>query len=419
MKIRFYHITLFLLLLLIAGISSCNSQDKNVHAEHEQEGNEVYTCPMHPEIIRNAPGTCPICGMNLVKKESGSKAVQDVGLEALLRPSNAFVISTVPVTTMEQRAEEISLNVVGTIAYDTRQAGAISSRVGGRIERLYIRYKYQPVQKGQRIMDIYSPELLTAQQNLLFLLRNDPDNSSLINAAKERLMLMGFSSGQIAQTINSRSPKYSVPIFSNYSGFVTDLNRNTSTSNTESMQGTLPANQELTIKEGMYVQSGQAVFTVYNQDRAWVLLDIFPEQQSLLQKGNVVRIVPETAPQQNFRAKIDYIEPVFRSGSKTLTARVYFNNASMRLPVGSRVTANIFSQSKTAWWLPKEAVLSLGRDKIVFRREEGGFRAHKINTGLELNRYIQVLKGIDKTDSIAVNAQFLIDNEAFIKANGQ
>lgn len=355
--------------------------------------------------------------MDLVKKETGSEAIKDVQLEALLKPVDGFVISTVQVTSVEQRDEDIELDVVGTVAYDTRQAGAISSRVNGRIEKLYVRYKYQPVQKGQRIMDIYSPELMTAQQNLLFLLRNDPNNISLIDAAKDRLRLMGMSAGQVATVVRTGTAIYSVPVFSNYSGFVTDINTVTNGASADNMQPAPTTNSELTIKEGMYVQNGQAVFTVYNQSKAWILLDIYPVQQTLVQVGNPVRIVPETAPSENFRATVDYIEPVFRTGKKTVAARVYFNNATRRLPIGSRVTANIFAKPKAAWWLPKEAILSLGREKVVFKKEATGFRAIKITTGIEVNRQVQILTGLQKQDSVAVNAQYLVDNEAFIKAN--
>ena len=414
-RLNFYIVFLFVLALL-AEITSCNNKGKTDHTAHDQQ-QEVYTCPMHPEIIRNAPGSCPICGMDLVKKETGSGAIKDVQLEALLKPVNSFVVSTLEVTTIEQREEDIELDVVGTVAYDTRQAGAISSRVNGRIEKLYVRYKYQPVQKGQRIMDIYSPELMTAQQNLLFLLRNDPGNTSLIDAAKDRLRLMGMSASQVATLVRNGSAIYSVPVYSNYSGFVTDINNSTNTPSADNMQQAVTTSQELVIKEGMYVQSGQAVFTVYDQSRAWVLLDIYPEQQTLVQVGNPVRIVPETSPSENFRATIDYIEPVFRTGKKTVAARVYFNNATRRLPIGSRVTANIFAKPKAAWWLPKEAVLSLGRDRIVFKKEEAGFRATRITAGIEVNRHVQVSTGLQKDDSVAVNAQFLVDNEAFIKAN--
>ncbi|NTS43109.1 efflux RND transporter periplasmic adaptor subunit [Flavisolibacter sp. BT320] len=415
MKRLNYHIVLLLALTVVMSTVACNNESGADHATHEGQ-QEVYICPMHPEIIRNAPGACPICGMDLVKKETGSEAVKDVQLEALLKPVNAFVITTIDVTTVEQREEDIELDVVGTVAYDTRQAGAISSRVNGRIEKLYVRYKYQPVQKGQRIMDIYSPELMTAQQNLLFLLRNDGDNMSLISAAKDRLRLLGMTAGQVTTLVRTGKSVYSVPVFSNYNGFVTDINTTANTARSGGMQQPPSTGQALAIKEGMYVQSGQAVFTVYDQSRAWILLDIYPEQQTLVQVGNPVRIVPETAPAENFRATIDYIEPIFRTDKKTVAARVYFNNAARKLPIGSRVTANVFSKPKEAWWLPKEAVLSLGRDKIVFKKEGLGFRAHKITTGIAVNRHVQILTGLQKEDSVAVNAQYLVDNEAFIKA---
>ena len=268
-------------------------------------------------------------------------------------------------------------------------------------------------------MDIYSPELMTAQQNLIFLLKNDPNNTSLINAAKERLFLLGMTSVQVSEVALSKKPKYSVAVFSNYSGFATDFPGSAKGFPSDGMQAQTSVKEQLSVKQGMYVQSSETVFSVYNPSKAWILLDIFPEQQSFVKIGNAVSIVPETAPQQHFRAKIDYIEPIFRLGTKTSTARVYINNSTMQLPIGSRVTATIFASSIKASWLPKEAVLSLGRDKIVFRKEPGGFRAHKITTGMELNRLIQIVAGLSPIDSVASNAQFLIDNEAFIKVNNK
>jgi Cu(I)/Ag(I) efflux system membrane fusion protein len=399
--------------------SSCGNGNHDEHAEHTNKEQELYTCSMHPEIVRSAPGNCPVCGMKLVKKEAGNKAIRDVGLETLLKPANEFVVSTVPVTAMDQREEDIELNVVGIVAHDTRQAGTIASRVNGRIEKLYIRYKYQPVKKGQKIMDIYSPELLTAQQNLIFLLHNDADNASLIHAARDRLGLLGMTSSQVTELVKTKSPRYAVSVFSNYSGFITDLNVSADNRVTDDMQTQIMANQQLELKEGMYIQRGQALFSVYNPARAWIVLDIFPEQQHLVKAGNAVRIVPETSPQQNFRAKIDYVDPVFRTGKKTLSARVYLNNEDMRLPIGSRVTASIFTSSISGSWVPKEAVLSIGRSKVVFLKQGSGFRAHKVTTGVELNRSIQIATGLSLHDSIATNAQFLIDNEAFIKVSNQ
>src|SRR6266700_1811441 len=198
---------LFLLWALVA--TGCNT---NPGKDEKQVVNiqQRYRCPMHHEIIRDKPGNCPICGMNLVAFGSEEKAVADVGLNTLLRPTNSYVLSTVPVTTIKQNEEQIKVEALGNVQYDTREMATISARVSGRIEKLYLKYTFQDVSKGQKIMDIYSPELLTAQQNLLFLIKNDPDNTSFINIAKEKLLLLGMSSEQLHQVIVSGKPYYTV-----------------------------------------------------------------------------------------------------------------------------------------------------------------------------------------------------------------
>ena len=395
-------------------ISSC-SEKKQDHTQHEQQ-KEIYTCPMHPQIIRDKPGNCPICGMQLVKKETDSKKLSEIELEPLLKPTNEFVLSNIPVSAVQKREEQIEVEALGNIAYDTREVGTISSRVAGRIEKLYVRYRFQKITKGQHILDIYSPELLTAQQNLLFLLKNDAGNSSFIQAAKEKLLLLGMSSQQLHQIIQSGKPSMTIAVYSNYSGHIHEAAGGL-TMNTASlaMKDIALITEELTLKEGMYLQKGQSVFSVYNPDRAWVILNIYGENQGLVKSGNGVSVIPETAPGKNFMASIDFIEPFYRKESKTLTARVYFNNSILKIPIGSQVRATIYGNSKEANWLPKEAVVSLGMDKIVFKKLANGFTALKINTGIIYKNNIQVLSGLDKTDSVALNAQYLMDSESFIK----
>lgn len=384
--------------------------------EHDAQKAVEYTCPMHPEILREKPGTCPICGMDLVKKETDSKKVGDIELESLLKPTNEFVVSSVPVTTIEQRGEQIEIEALGNIAYDTRQVGSISARVSGRIEKLYVRYRYQKISKGQRVLDIYSPELLTAQQNLLFLLKNDAENITFIQAAKDKLLLLGMSREQLQQVIQSGKPSLSIAVYSNYSGHIHEAT-NGGSMNTASgnMRDISLITEELSLKEGMYVQKAQSVFSVFNPDRAWAVLNIYGENQSLVKKGNTARVVPETAPDKDFRATIDFVEPFYRKESKTLTARVYFNNSALKIPIGSQVKATIFGDTKEAYWLPKEAVLSLGMDKVVFQKTGGGFQAKKISAGITHGKHIQIVNGLTAKDSVAVNAQFLMDSESFIK----
>lgn len=406
----------FLSFFLVA--TGCNnSKEKEDHTQHATETvQEIYTCPMHPEIIRDKPGNCPICGMQLVKKETGGEKIIGVSLETMLKPTNEFVISSIPVVTIRREEEQLEIEALGKVNYDPRHVGSISSRVSGRIEKLYVRFRYQKISKGQRILDIYSPELMTAQQNLLFLLKNDAANTSFIQAAKEKLLLLGMSSQQLQQVIQSGKPSLTIAVFSNYSGHIHEAAKETNMNNNQSaMRDIALITEELSLKEGMYLQKGQSVFSVYNPDRAWVILNIYGEHQGLVKTGNAVRVIPETAPDRDFRASIDFIEPFYQKESKTLTARVYFNNSSLKIPIGSQVRANIFGNSREAYWLPAEAVVSLGMDKVIFKKTDWGFKAHKVSTGITNKNNIQILSGINETDSVAVNGQYLMDSESFIK----
>jgi len=397
-------------------------ENHSMHSGHDMSDSSMvitkgYTCPMHPHVQSDTAGTCPTCGMQLEKVKSPNEP-KAVSLNTLLKPSNQQVIANVPMVHMMAREEDIEMESYGFITYDTRQTGIISSNFSGRIEKLYVKYRYQKISKGQRILDIYSPELLTAQENLLFLLKNDPENMMLINASKQKLYLLGMGNQQVSNVIKTGKPSYKVSVFSNYSGHIHESNSTGMGINQpEAMQQLAVTTEELSVKEGMYVQKGQNIFAVYNPNRAWALLNIFTGQAAMVKVGNKVRITPETNPADDFRASISYIEPVYRAGSKTITARVYFDNSTYRIPIGSQVKATIFAGDRSANWLPEEAVLSLGFEKVVFVRTGEAFMARKIETGITNKHLVQVLSGLEKTEAVAANAQYLVDSESFIKTN--
>ncbi|WP_394772540.1 efflux RND transporter periplasmic adaptor subunit, partial [Mucilaginibacter sp.] len=293
--------------------------------------------------------------------------------------------------------------------------------ISGRIEKLYVRYRFQKVEKGQRVMDIYSPEIATDEQNLLYLLKNDPENTSFITAAKEKLLLLGMSEGQLTQVIRTQKTAFTISVYSPYSGHIheatSQLNSGMPPPQSGEMKDIALVTEELPLKEGMYVQQGQAVFSVFNPGKAWAILNFFADKQAIIKKGSPVRITPETTPGKSFQATIDYIEPFYRKDSKTVSARVYFNNTSLKIPIGSQVSAVITSNSPNANWLPLDAVVSLGMDKVVFIKGQIGFKAHKVVTGLTQKGSIQILSGLSMTDTVAANGQYLMDSESFIKVN--
>ncbi|MEJ0081528.1 MAG: hypothetical protein WDM78_11435 [Puia sp.] len=141
----------------------------------------------------------------------------------------------------------------------------------------------------------------------------------------------------------------------------------------------------------------------------------FPESQAVVKPGDPVKIIPETNPSMVINGKIDFIEPVYRPESKTLTARVYLKNSMGMIPIGAQVRARIFTGKEMTTWLPKDAVLSLGMEKVVFLKTSGGFQAHRVVTGIGYKDQIQIISGLSETDSVAANGQFLVDSESFIK----
>jgi membrane fusion protein, copper/silver efflux system len=413
-------VNLFLLIayctLPVIFFNAC--KNKQVRIVENKQKKELWTCSMHPEIIRDKPGTCPICGMDLIKKEENSIAIHDIELNDLLQPTDRFVVSSIPVTTMIRKSEQVKVETLGTVAYDTRLINTISARVSGRIEKLYVKYRYQHVMKGERIMDLYSPELLTTEQELLFLVKNDPNNFSLISAARQKLLLLGVSENQLQQIIRTQKPSLFIAVYSNYGGHIHEAgNTMPGMVNNVQKMDISRVSEELPVKEGMYVEKGQTVFQIFNVDRSWVILNIFPEFQGLIKNGDAVKVIPETVPVKSFHAKIDFIEPFYRKENKTLTARVYFNNAKLEIPIGSQVRATIFSNTREVNWLPKDAILSLGMDKVAFIKGSGGFKATKVETGITYKNQVQILSGLTATDSVAANAQFLTDSESFIKVN--
>lgn len=361
-------------------------------------------------------------GKKEIKVADTDEYKTSVSLNALLKPTDAFAISTVPVITPQAHGQKIEINALGFVGYDTRAVGTVSARISGRIERLYVKYRFEPIRAGQKIMDIYSPEILTAQQNLIFLLEKDSANIDFINAAKEKLLLLGMSSEQVQQVMRTHKALFTISVYSRYSGHIHEATgvMNMQEAEANPMKDFWVAGvttEELNLKEGMYVTKAQTIFYVYNPGRSWALLNFYADNQALIKVGNAVTVVPEVSKEKAFTGKIDFIEPVIRKENKTIAARVYFDNSRLQIAVGSQVKAKILANEVEGVWLPREAVVSLGLNKAVFVKRDGGFAARKVEIGYSIDNKVQILNGVGPMDSVAIDGQYLIDSESFIKPN--
>jgi Cu(I)/Ag(I) efflux system membrane fusion protein len=178
-----------------------------------------------------------------------------------------------------------------------------------------------------------------------------------------------MSTDQVQKIVQTGNSIFSISVYSSLSGHLHNAGGGSATMSPQAsssfMNAINPSTELLNLKEGMYVQKGQNLFSVYNPSKAWALLNIYTDGQALIQKGQLVVITPESGSGRSFQGRIDFIEPFYREGSRTTSARVYFDNSSQRLPVGSQVRGLIIAHPAMGYWLPKESVTSLGINKIV------------------------------------------------------
>lgn len=439
-KSNIYLLPLFMLLLLLG----CGHTEE----DHRDEAT-TYTCPMHPQIVRDEPGSCPICGMDLVPQAAaGDSIVIGEDLEFLLRPTNESVVASIATTQPKMKTVEAGVKMEGIITYDPRQIYSIAARAGGRIEQLYVKYNYQPISKGQKLMEIYSPELVTAQKELLYLLQAAPDDKQLIEGAKQRLLLLGARQEQINRIIRTGEASYTFAIYSPYNGYALGLNttppgvavgtmpaRRTSSAGggmagmgsssadgtSSSASGGVNANagEEIQLREGMYVGAGQSLLRVVNPNQLWAEFNVPAGQISAIAKGAPVFITFPQLPQDSIQAKVDFFQPFYDAGENYAKVRVYLPGQQKAAMVGQLVSGRASYTTPSSLWIPKEAILDLGTRSIAFIKIGRAFKPVAVTTGLTEKGEIQVLDGLQQNDIVAINAQFMVDSESFIRLNNQ
>ena len=406
-------VTVVLFLLLLAG---CN---------RHRAGHDEYTCPMHPTVLSDKPGACPVCGMELVRKaQPGEEIKMTNDLANISVAPSQSIASSVRTIKPEYKSVPFAVEAAGVVTYDPRKIYTIASRVGGRIEKMYLKYEFQNVTKGQKIAEIYSPELITAQRELLYLNKNDGE-STLIEAARNKLALLGLPSSQIKAIEKNNVIGNTFSIYSPYNGYVitndgsqpgvrdmeaaTDgMDRPPSPGSTTAVN----ANDDLRLREGHYVSAGQTLVKVVNSDALRVELNVSQGQYVVPRPGDKISL--NLGNENMVTATIEFVQPFFSEGQNFLNIRVYVNN-SQKFVVGQIVRANLEFKSRESLWVSKQAVLDLGIDKIVFRQRGKIFQPAKITTGISTGDLVEVKSGLATTDEIAFDAHFLVDSESFIK----
>ncbi|WP_429653600.1 efflux RND transporter periplasmic adaptor subunit [Spirosoma lacussanchae] len=457
----------WLMVLILVFVAGCKTGNENKEsttpanratdrpnvASHEGHGHaneeEVYTCPMHPQIVQDKPGSCPICGMDLVKKAgmSGDSVVVDADLKALLQPTNSVVVANIATVHPERRSEAVTVEANGIVTYDTRQLYTIPARFGGRVEKLYVRFNYQPIRKGQKLLELYSPDIVTAQRELFYLLDADADNAPLVAAAKQKLRLLGVTDGQITDLVRTRKPSYSLAMFSPYDGYVVEENAATPAAPTPAAGGmssggeagmggggmTSTGTDEITfaqpspstgggtiggsllLREGQYVQTGQTLFRVANSSRLWAEFRLYARDAVGIKPGDALTISFDQTGGPSRPARVSFVVPFVENGNPFVTIRAYLSGSNS-VRVGQLARAQIRRKATEGLWIPVTAVLDLGNEQVVFVQGEtkNTYRPVRVQAGVRSGDSVAIRSGLTEEQMVAQNAQFLIDSESFV-----
>ncbi|WP_273147974.1 efflux RND transporter periplasmic adaptor subunit [Oceanicaulis alexandrii] len=363
-------------------------------AGSSEDGEQRYTCPMHPHYISNDPGSCPICGMDLVPMESGG-ADAESGILAGARP--AVTISPAMLQTVGVRIAEVERTEFGgrieafaQIAANERLQSAVSTRTPGWIERLYVRAVGDEVSTGDLLFEFYSPELVAAQMDY-FSAR--ASNARRAEASLRRLEALGMGPIAIARMRERGEPLRIVPVFAERHGVVSEMN----------------------VAEGDYLPVGADVLTLQDYSTVWVIAEA--PQSDLVHlaegQGADVRLARGGAA---VSGAVDYIYPTFDARTRTGRVRVVVPNPSGALRPGAFASVTFAGDSERRLAVPSEAVLySEDGARVVVARGGGRFEPRAIETGLSENGFTEVSRGLSEGETVVASGQFLIDSESRLR----
>lgn len=380
---------------LIFGGSGNKAKDEHQHETVEVAGEVIWTCSMHPQIRQNEPGDCPICGMDLIPLEDEQDSeIDPMAISMSPTAMQLADISTAVVGAMNP-AKMVRLN--GKVQSDERLVYSQSSHIPGRIENLMVNFTGDYVKKGQIIASVYSPELVTAQEELFEAQKIKETQPQLFNAAKEKLKNWKLTDNQIEQILQSGTTKETFDVQADVSGYVT----------------------QKMVNLGDYIQRGQPIYQIADLSKIWVLFDVYESDMPWIKKGDKVEFTVASLPGEAFAGTISFLDPVIDPKTRVAKARVEMANSRLRLKpemfASGTVEAKLPNRSN-AVVVPKTAVMWTGERSVVYVKSQTdkgvNFMMRDVNLGPALGESYVIESGLQGGEEIAVNGTFSIDAAA-------
>ena len=374
--------------------NAAEEQQNTAEESHNHEdATQMWTCSMHPQIMREEPGDCPICGMDLIPAESSSD-----GLTAnqFKMTENALALANIQTTVVgNSNAASEALTLSGKIAVNEDETATQPAHFDGRIERLLVSSVGQEVRKGQEVATIYSPELVAAQQELFTAAKLKGSQPKLYTAVRNKFKNWMISDALLDQIEETGKTVTRFPIYASFSGVVS----------------------EISVNEGAHVMDGNPIFKVADLSTVWAEFDAYENQINQLKKGQSIRISSNAYPNKIFDAKISFIDPVLNTQTRTVTVRVTFNNAEDLLKPGMFVEAKVkgATVANTGLMIPASAVMWTGERSLVYVKPNANasvFEMREVTLGEKIGDSYSIVSGLSKGEEIVTNGTFTVDAAA-------
>lgn len=383
-----------------SGESDYLADDHQDH-EHEMDENGVWTCSMHPQIRQDEPGDCPICGMDLIPAETtGTGDVH--GPMVYEMSQEAIAMANVQTSVVELVAAEKNVKLTGKIQINEKKLTSVTSDFPGRVENLHVNFTGQEVSSGDILATVYSPDLVTAQQELLQAVKMKESFPALYQSAREKLRLWKLNDRQIDDIESRGETVTEFDILAGVNGIVTKRN----------------------ITKGDYVSAGMAMFEIADLSTVWVVLDAYESDLAWIGKGGQISFTVPALPGEEFNAGINFIDPVIDSRQRTADVRAEISNSGGRFKPEMFVNGTVKSvirEGVSSVAVPRTAILWSGRRSLVYVKldntEYPAFEMREVIIGPRLGEMYLVEQGLDAGEEIVTNGVFAVDAAAQLSGN--
>lgn len=413
-KVKLIKIFMMVILILpfvfFAGCTEDSAKGNEV-SEHKEK--DLYYCPMHPQVTSDRPGSCPICHMDLVKKADNSPTDAKEMEGMLTLTERGQVLANVSTVKVKKENAVKQITAFGYLEFEEPTRKYITARFNGRIEKLFVDATGEYIRKGQPLFEIYSPDLVQAQNDYLIALRqtkpaayastsdamNIKDENLFLNSSRKKLELFGITRDQIKE-IEADGVKLTLTYYSPYSGTVI----------------------EKKVREGMYVGEGSIIYDIAELSTLWNIAEVYADDVSMIKSGDKVNLTTQSFPGETFTGKVTFIYPVVNSESRTIKIRSVVPNPQNKLKPQMYTETVFIKNYGESVTVPGDAVLFTGKRTLVWvKTSESGdsangmFEPRDVNVGIKFDGKYQITSGLSEGEEVAVQGGFLIDSESQLK----